>query len=255
MAERAATYRSVRGRSPARLLACRPRGALAVGDSAAAECGRDNGGVRREVLRLCRGYARGQVGAADVRAAVARLEEGNPTPAPARAKELTGSWVLVFTDDGNQAPVERAAFSAKEALTLASDSVYSVLRQVAPELAGGINAERKGGALPCQVIDAEAGVIANVGALPNPVGRPFDVEVRGSITPESDNDVSVTFESFRVEADGMPIVSLPLSVPIPFQAEWYPNATLATTYLDGQLRINRGRSGSLFVTVRKPDRR
>lgn len=164
-------------------------------------------------------------------AAVAQLEDRNPTPHPVEAIEkLDGNWRLLYTTSEELLQIDRFPF-------LKLGQIYQYIRAK----------------------DAKIYNIAEVSGLPFLDGL---VSVAARFTPVSDRRVNVTFErgivglqkfiDYRapdyfvqqIEA-GKKFLAIDFNITNREQKGW-----LEITYLDNDLRIGRGNEGNVFVLTK-----
>lgn len=164
-------------------------------------------------------------------AAIAQLEDRNPTPKPVEAAALLdGNWRLIYTTSRGILGIDRFPL-------LNLGQVYQCIR----------------------ASEAKLYNIAEVAGLPFLEGI---VSVAARFTPVSDRRVNVTFERSvlglqrlinyqspdhfirQLEAGGK-LAAIDFSIENREQRGW-----LDITYLDADLRIGRGNEGSVFVLTK-----
>lgn len=190
---------------------------------------------KTELLEAIAGKNRGLLATANdrqmIQAAIARLEERNPTPDPVAAADLLGgNWRLLYT-------------TSRDLLRLGQLPLFK-LGQI------------------YQYIQPDAGRIYNIAEL---VGLPLlntVVSVAAKFQPVSRQRVQVRFdrsvaglstlldyrspEQFIAQLQsGKRFFGLDVAIDTSNRDAW-----LEVTYLDEDLRIGRGNEGSLFVLVR-----
>lgn len=164
-------------------------------------------------------------------AAVAQLEDRNPTPHPVEAIEkLDGNWRLLYTTSEELLQIDRFPF-------LKLGQIYQYIRAK----------------------DAKIYNIAEVYGLPFLEGL---VSVAAQFTPVSDRRVNVTFErgiiglqkfiDYRAPdyfvqqiETGKKFMAIDFNITSREQKGW-----LEITYLDDDLRIGRGNEGNVFVLTK-----
>ena len=165
-------------------------------------------------------------------AAIAQLEDRNPTPRPLEAAELLeGDWRLLYTTSRGILGIDRFPF-------LNLGQVYQSIR----------------------VVESKVYNVAEVFGLPLVEGI---VSVAARFQPVSDRRVDVRFErsilglqrllnyqspaAFIQELEsGRKLTAIDFAITNPNQQGW-----LDITYLDADLRISRGNEGSVFVLTKK----
>ena len=191
---------------------------------------------KAELLELVAGKNRGLLATADqkqaILAAIARLEDRNPTPRPLEATEfLDGDWRLIYT-------TSRGILGLEQIPLAKLGQVYQCIR----------------------VASASLYNVAEVLGLPWLEGI---VSVAASFTPVSDRRVSVNFtrsivglqrlmgyenpQTFIQQINqGEKFRAIDVAITNREQRGW-----LDVTYLDADLRIGRGNEGSVFVLVKE----
>ncbi len=191
---------------------------------------------KAELLELIAGKNRGLLANAAqkqaILAAIAQLEDRNPTPQPVAATDLlAGDWRLIYT-------TSRGILGLDQVPLLKLGQVYQCIRMT----------------------DATLYNIAEVYGLPWLEGI---VSVAARFTPVNDRRVTVTFErsilglqrvmSYQSPQDliqqviaGEKLRAIDFAITNRDQRGW-----LDITYLDKDLRIGRGNEGSVFVLVKE----
>lgn len=191
---------------------------------------------KAELLEIIAGKNRGLL-ATDAQkqailAAIARLEDRNPTPRPVEASELLeGDWRLLYTTSRGILGIDQVPFAnlgqVYQSIRVASASVYNIAEVMGLPLLEGI------------------------------------VSVAARFTPVSDRRVNVTFErsivglqrligyqtpaSFIQDIEGgAKFRAIDFKITNREQKGW-----LDITYLDQDLRIGRGNEGSVFVLTKE----
>jgi hypothetical protein len=190
---------------------------------------------KSELLAAIAGKNRGLLASPEekkaILAAIAQLEDRNPTPCPVEAGDLlTGDWRLIYT-------TSRGILGIDQVPLVKLGEVYQCIR-----------------AATARVYN-----IAEVGGIPLLDGL---VSVAARFKPVNDRRVDVTFERSIVGLkrlidyqspkrlvqqieSGQKFSAIDVQIKPGEQQGW-----LETTYLDANLRIGRGNEGSVFVLTK-----
>ncbi|NJL47912.1 MAG: fibrillin [Leptolyngbyaceae cyanobacterium SM2_5_2] len=187
-----------------------------------------------EIAPLNRGLTATQTDRLAVQAAVARLEDRNPTPDPlAATTQLEGDWLLLYTTSQELLNIDRIPLTSLgaiyQSIRLAENRIYNLAEVSGPPLLSGLVA---------------------VAARLEPVSN-RRVEVRfergvvglqkllGYVSPSQFIGTLQTTDKFSL------LQGVDFSINTERQSGW-----LEVTYLDDDLRIGRGNQGNLFVLQR-----
>ncbi len=191
---------------------------------------------KAELLEAIAGVNRGLLAKASdrlaINAAIAQLEDRNPTPQPLAAPELLeGNWRLLYTTSDDLLGIDRFPL-------IELGNIYQCIR---PETAKIYN-------------------IAELKGLPFLDGV---VTVSATFTPVSEKRVEVQFERSIIGLQRLLEYQSPaawierINQPSSLRAIDFAIASdrrpgwLEVTYLDADLRIGRGNEGSLFVLTKR----
>ncbi|AKG24276.1 PAP/fibrillin family protein [Calothrix sp. 336/3] len=152
------------------------------------------------------------------------LEEMNPTPEPLSSDSLTGEWQLIYASRGTV--VTRKLATTPDWMSVKINQVWQNL-----------------------TVD-EAGKIAtsNCALMELPVLGEWQVQAEGVWQREDEKTALVSFCAFSLQATKpltLPRLKIPVLEFLRNQAVWI------TSYLDGEMRIGRGKTGNLFVFRRR----
>lgn len=201
--------------------------------------------LKSRVIRAAAGTDRGRKASPEsqtaVLAAVAALEQANPTPDPASSPLLHGTWSLLY-----QGPEVVKQEQRGEALEGPFLAFLGLLFGWAFRTQG-----------ISQIIGANDGTIQNLAEFKCLLVVPGSLNIVGTVTPTakpstSSESVSSMESSTRVDVAFsyalLQLGWLKLRLPLAWAK---PKGWVETTYLDETFRIGHGDKGSIFVTARR----
>jgi PAP_fibrillin len=164
-------------------------------------------------------------------AAIAQLEDRNPTPQPLSSSRLEGDWRLLYTTSTGILGIDRFPFfnlgQVYQCIRTASAQLYNIAEILGPPYLEGI------------------------------------VSIAASFTPSSERRVQVRFERSIVGSQRLLRYQSPAqfirdiaagqkftAVDVQIDPQREQRGWLDITYLDDDLRIGRGNEGSVFVLTR-----
>jgi hypothetical protein len=166
-----------------------------------------------------------------IQAAIARLEENNPTPNPLQADaQLEGDWQLLYTTSQELLNIDRVPLASLgpiyQSIRLRENRIYNLAEIIGPPLLSGL---------------------VTVAARLEPVStRRVNVRFERGIVGLQRPLGYTTPAQFIQTLQATPKLSLLAGVDFTINSD-RQSGWLEVTYLDDDLRIGRGNQGSLFV--------
>lgn len=170
-----------------------------------------------------------------IQAAIARLEENNPTPNPLQADvRLEGDWQLLYTTSQELLNIDRVPLASLgpiyQSIRLGENRIYNLAEITGPPLLSGL-----------------VSGLVTVAARLEPVStRRVNVRFERGIVGLQKPLGYTTPSQFIQKLQATPKLSLLAGFDFPINSD-RQSGWLEVTYLDDDLRIGRGNQGSLFV--------